>query len=212
MFRWVDDTNKTSLWATVPPVISASRSVSLVSHALHALASACIRNLLTMDYGLWTMVYGSMGRRGSNTEDGRPAGICSMGMGWTWCIITLCRKLVCNKHILHTHVTNTRLWQKRTCVCDKPLTETGEYLHTSAVSSYSRRVLPTRVRDKIKTRLCEEPYLRCVPIIRVCSKNRTTDDICKRVCVKKHSTNTCAIHASVLRSLCHIRPSLKFGP
>ena len=106
-----------------------------------------------------------------------------------------------NKHVLHMRVTNTRLWQKWTRVCGKPLTETGENLHASAVSSYWRRVLPTRVRDKIRTRLCEEPYLRHVSVIRVCSKNPTIDDICKRVCVKKHSVDACAIHASIVRIL-----------
>ena len=62
-------------------------------------------------------------------------------------------------------------------------------------------MLPTRVRGKIKTRLCEEPYLRRVSVIRVCSNNPTTDDICKRVCVKKHTADACAIHASVVRIL-----------
>ena len=85
-------------------------------------------------------------------------------------------------------------------------------------------MLPTRVRDKINMHLCEEPYLRRVSVICVCSKNPTKDDICKRgcvkkysadvcsknpttddvckcVCVKKHSADACTIHVSVVRIL-----------
>ena len=62
-------------------------------------------------------------------------------------------------------------------------------------------MFPTCVYEKIKTRLYEEPYLGRLSLTCVCSKNPTTDDVCKRVCVKKHSADACAVQASIVRIL-----------